>query len=233
MLLRSRQFARCATAIGLALLIAVPATAMFVRQTIHFLASFDVSGSPGGSLQAEVGQISVIAPPTEFIVVPGAGSGGELKIHDLGTQVQATLLGTFKTVFKGSKLDVSWSMRASQTDSPCTVRLVDDSDSGMIDASFGGNGTIVVGGQEIMPYVAGTTYHFALMMAEPIIGPSTWAVLVTAEGPGVPVGTAVGLLPSAGALTVKAFQLIRPAGASAGQFFVDDLKAVSSNFSVK
>ncbi|HYN63673.1 MAG TPA: hypothetical protein VES36_03635, partial [Candidatus Limnocylindrales bacterium] len=203
------------------------------RQTIHFLASFDLSGSPGGSLQAEVGQISVIAPPTEFIVVPADGGGGQLKIHDSGTQVQATLLGTFKTVFKGSKLDTSWSMRASQADSPFVVRLVDDSDSGMIDASFGGNGTIVVGGQEMMPYVAGTTYHFALMVAEPIIGPATWAVLVTAEGPGAPVGTALGLLPSTGPLTVKSVHLIRPAGASSGQFFVDDLKAVSSNFSVK
>jgi hypothetical protein len=58
-------------------------------------------------------------------------------------------------------------------------------------------------------------------------------VLVTAEGSAAPAGMAVGLLPQTGPLTVKSVQLIRPAGASAGQYFVDDLKAVSSNFSVK
>lgn len=233
MLLRSRQFARRAAALGLALLIAVPATAMFVRTTTYFAAVFDVSSAADGGLQAEIGQISVIGPPTEFVVVPADGGGGELKIHDNGTPVQATLIGTFKTLFTGQQLDSSWTMRASQTNSPFEIRLVDDSDSGMIDASFGGDGTIVVGGQHVMPYVAGTTYEFELALVDPLIGPATWTVLVSAVGGGSTAGTATGLLPDFGPLTVSAVKLIRPAGASAGQFFVDDLKAVSSSFSVK
>lgn len=228
MLLRSRHFIRRSVAFGLALLLAGPATAMFMRWTVHFAASFDVTSAPGGGLQADVGQISVMAPPTEFIVVPADGGGGELMIVDDGTTAQATLTGTFKTVFGGQQLDASWSMRASQIASPLDIRFVDDSDSGMIDAGFGGDGTIVVGGQHVMPYVPGTSYDCELSLSDPLVGPATWSVLVTADDGSGAVGMASGPLPSAMPLTVKAVKLIRPAGASAGQFIVDDLKAVSS-----
>ena len=229
----SRHRARLLAAIVLALLVAVPATAMFVRLTVHFAASFDTTSAPGGGLQADVGQISVVAPPTEFVVVPTSGGGGELKIHDLGTTTQATLLGTFKTQFKGQQLDATWSMVASQADSQFDVRFVDDSDSGMIDVSFGGDGTIVVGGQSLMPYAPGATYEVELTLYTPLFGTATWSVLVT-EAEGTASATASGVLPSGTPpLAVKSVMLVRPAGAPAGEFFVDDLKAVSSTPSFK
>jgi len=229
----SRHRARLLAAIVLALLVAVPATAMFVRLTVHFAASFDTTSAPGGGLQADVGQISVIAPPTEFVVVPTSGGGGELKIHDGGTTSEATLLGTFKTQFKGQQLDATWSMGASQTNSPFDVRFVDDSDSGMIDVSFGGNGTIVVGGESLMPYAPDTTYEVELTLYTPLFGTATWSVLVTSAD-GTASATASGLLP---AITqpfgIKSVMLVRPAGAPAGEFFVDDFKVVSSTPSFK
>ena len=228
MLHRSRFVVRHAAALGLALLIAVPATALFVRFTVHFAAGFDVASSPGSGLQADVGQISVMAPATEFIVVPGDNGGGQLKITDGGTTVQATLLGAFKTPFNGQELNASWVMGASQNNSPFTVRFVDDSDSGMIDAGFGGDGTIVVGGQHVMPYEPGKHYSVALSLTHPLFGPSSWAVVITSLDAGT-VGAATGLLPVTGQVCVNAVKLVRPAGASAGQFFVDDVKAVSTS----
>lgn len=229
MLPRSRQFTRLAAALIIALLFAVPATALFVRMTVHFAASFDVPSSPNSGLVADVGQISVVAPATEFIVVPGQDGGGELKVSDGGTVTQATLNGTFKTPFTGHDLTTTWVMGASQTNSPFTVRFVDDSDSGMIDSSFGGDGMIVVGGQQVMPYQPDTPYSVALSLTDPVFGPSLWSVMVTSLDGSAQVGLATGVLPNAGQLKVTAVKLVRPSGASAGQFFVDDLKAVSSS----
>ena len=229
----SRHRARLLAAIVLALLVAVPATAMFMRVTVHFAASFDTTSAPGGVLQADVGQISVVAPPTEFVVVPTSGGGGELKIHDLGTTAEATLHGTFKTQFKGQQLDATWSMAASQTHSPFEVRFVDDSDSGMIDVCFDGNGAIVVAGQPLLPYASGASYDVAVTLYTPLFGTATWSVLVTA-GDGTASATASGTLPSGTApLAVKSVMLVRPANAPAGEFFLDDLKAVSSTPSFK
>ena len=220
-------------ALALALLVAVPATAMFVRTTVHFAASFDVSSAPGGSVQADVGQIVLLAPPTEFIVVPTSGGGGELKIDDSGTLAQATLLGTFKTPFKGQQLDATWTMRAGQENSQLDVRFVDDSDSGMIDCGFGGDGTIVIGGQHLMSYVAGVDYDVELTINAPMVGPVTWTALVTALDGSQAVGVGAGVLPYTGPVTIKAVLLVRPAGALAGDFWLDDLKAVSSSPSFK
>jgi hypothetical protein len=221
-------------ALALALLVAVPATAMFVRTTVHFAASFDVSSAPGGgSVQADVGQIVLLAPPTEFNVTPTSGGGGELNIHDSGTLSQATLVGTFKTNFKGQQLDATWTMRSGQTTSQFDVRFVDDSDSGMIDCGFGGDGTIVVGGQHLMPYVAGVDYDFALTINSPMVGPVTWTVLVTALDGSQATAAGLGVLPYTSPVTIKAVMLVRPAGAPAGDFWVDELKAVSSSPSFK
>jgi hypothetical protein len=228
----SRHRAALLAAIAVILVLGVPATAMFVRLMVHFAASFDVTGAPGGGLQADVGQISVVAPPTEFVVVPTTGGGGELKIHDGGTTVEATLVGTFKTLFKGQQLDATWSMGASQADSPFDVRFVDDSDSGMIDVGFGGNGSIVVGGQPVMPYTPGTDYEVELTLYTPLFGSATWSVLVTEAG-GTISATATGSLPSATQYGIKSVHLVRPAGAPAGDFVVDDLKVVSSTPSFK
>ena len=214
-------------ALALAVLVAVPATAMVFRQTLHFAASFDASSAPGGGVQADVGQILVVAPPTEFVVIATNGGGGELKVHDAGTTTQATLLGTFKTKFKGSQLDATWSMRSSQTNSPFEVRFVDDSDSGMIDCGFDGNGMIVVGGEALMPYVAGVDYDVQITITTPLMGPVTWAAVVTALDATEAVAVGAGVLPYTGQTTIKAVMLVRPAGAVAGDFFVDDLQAVS------
>ena len=65
-----------------------------------------------------------------------------------------------------------------------------------------------------------------------MVGPATWAVSVTPVGGGA-VGTAAGLLPYTGPITVDAVVLVRPAGAGAGHFVVDDLKAVSIKLNVK
>ena len=229
--LRSR--AARLVALVLVLFVAVPATALFVRTTVHFLASFDVSSSPGGPLQADVGQIVVIAPPTEFVVNPTDGGGGELSVHDLGTSVQATLLGSFKTPFKGQQLEASWTLRGAQTNSPLDVRFADDSDSGMIDCGFGGDGTIVVGGQHLMPYVAGTDYDFELTIMTPMVGPVTWSVLVTALDGSLATAVGTGVLPYTSPVTIKSVLVVRPAGAVAGDFYLDDLKAVSSSPSFK
>jgi hypothetical protein len=226
-----RPRVRLLAALLLAAAVAVPATAMFVRITVHFAASFDVSGSPGGGLQAEVGQISVEAPPSEFVVVPTAGGGGELKVDDSGSLVEATLVGTFKTQFKGQQLEATWSMGASQTNSPLDVRFTDDSDSGMIDLGFGGNGSILVGGQPLMPYQPDTDYECEVTVNDPLVGPPTWSVIVTSAD-GTASATATGTLPDE-PVVVKAVMIVRPAGAPAGQFSVDDLKAVSSSPSFK
>jgi hypothetical protein len=229
----SRNRALRLAALALALLVTVPAAAMFVRTTVHYAASFDVSSAPGGSIQADVGQIVVIAPPTEFVVNPTDGGGGELKIHDSGTTVQAALVGTFKTNFKGPQFDATWSMRSGQTNSPCDVRFVDDSDSGMIDCGFGGDGWIVAGGQHLMPYVAGTDYDFELSIIAPMVGPVTWTAVVTALDGSQAAAVGVGVLPYTSPVTIKAVMVVRPAGAVAGDFYVDDLKAVSSTPSFK
>lgn len=228
----SRNRARLLAAIVLTLLVGVPATAMVVRLNVHFLASFDVTSAPGGGLQAEVGQISVVAPPTEFVVVPTSGGGGELKIHDGGTTAVATLVGTFKTLFKGQQLDATWSMGASQANSQFDVRFVDDSDSGMIDVGFGGNGSIVVGGQPLMPYTPDADYEVELTLYTPLFGAATWSVAVTEVG-GTAAATATGNLPSGTQYGIKSVHLVRPAGAPAGDFVVDDLKVVSSTPSFK
>ena len=227
----SRIRARLLAAAACALLLAVPATAMYVRLTVHFAASFDVTGAPGGSLQADVGQITVVAPPTEFVVVPTSG-GGLLKVFDSGTVMPATLVGTFKTQFKGQQLDATWSMGASQANSQFDVRFVDDSDSGMIDVGFGGNGTIVVDGESIMPYTPGTDYEVELSMYTPLFGQATWSVHVTSAD-GLASATATGVLPVSQPVGVKTLVLERPAGALAGEFHIDDIKVVSSTPSFK
>lgn len=225
---RSRTVARRVLVLAAALLLAVPAAATFVRKTIHFAASFDIGSAPGGGLQAEVGQITIAAPPTEFVVVPATGGGGLLGVQDGGTTAQATLVGTFKTVYKGQKLDTSWSMSASQTDSAFLVRLCDDSDAGMIDVGFGDDGMIVVDGLPLAPYMAGTGYDFDVRLHQPFIGPAGWDVVISESDGGGPIVSVTGPLPISGQLTVKTVSLIRPSGQGLGQFFVDDLEAVSS-----
>jgi len=214
------------------LLLAVPAAAAIFRVTVHFAASFNLSGAPGTGVLADVGQITVLAPPTEFLVVPADGGGGVLKIHDFGTSVQNSLIGSFKTNFVGQSLEISWSMSASQDLTPFIVRAVDDSDAGMIDAGFGGNGMIVVGGQDVAPYEPGTTYDCVLSLFVPLKGPASWSVLVKAEDGSAADVTASGPLAYSYPLMVKSIHLVRPAGVPGGQFFLDDLKAVSSTASV-
>jgi hypothetical protein len=235
MLARTRRFARLVPAACLALLLAVPAVAMYVRNTVHFAASFDVPGAPGGGLQADVGQIAIWAPPTEFVVVPDDKGGGQLSIHDAGTTAPATLVGTFKTNFNGSKLDASCTVRPAQNHTPLRLRFMDETDSGMIDATFGGDGLIQVNGVTVMPYEPGVNYHLQLVVTDPLVGPTTWALLVTALEPGGAVGAAAGPVAGApsGQLVLKSVQIVRPAGAPAGQFLVDDLKAVSTSFTFK
>jgi hypothetical protein len=214
----------------IAALLAAPVAAWFVRPTIFFSASFDISGAPGSSLpQAEVGQFEVPTPPEVFQVVTSPTQGGELKISDQGTLVEELLAGQFKKQFVGQELFFGLEIKALQTTTDLVVNLLDDSDSGMIDVSFGGDGMIRIGGKPVAPYVAGTVYDIGMNLHDPIAGAEFWTATVTTSAGSL--WTQSGPLLLTGPLTVRSVEIVRPAGSSAGEFRVDDMIALSYKLS--
>jgi hypothetical protein len=160
-----------------------------------------------------------------FTVVPSADEGGELKISDQGTAVDEVLRGSLKKQFVGQELRLQYEIRASQSTTGLHVRLLDDSDSGMIDCGFGGDGWIRIGGKDIAPYEAGSSYAVTLDLLDPLAGPEYWVATVKKSDGTVWLSS--GPLSLDKQLTVRSVEIRRPAGSSTGEFRIDDLRVLS------
>jgi hypothetical protein len=201
---------------------AFPAAAYLQRVTILFQASFDVSSSPGsGALPAEVGQFGVVSEPAEFSLATGS-EGGELKIDDSGTAGAAILDAHFKKPFKGEELTLEWTVEAMQTDAKLIVSAQDAGDTGLIDCTTDGDGTVDVDGQDTgYTYEADKSYRMSLTLKSPLAGTGTWTLTIQTEGK--PTFQATGPFVVQGDFTAKALRIARPANDVPGEFLIDDI----------
>ncbi|MHC5209083.1 MAG: hypothetical protein ACYTG2_00010 [Planctomycetota bacterium] len=218
--IRSRVRRVTLASLLVATLLTVPVAAWFVRPTVYFSASFDLSGSPGNPLPlADVGLFSQATPADGFVV-----EGGKLTVSDQGSPTEAVLTGEFKKQFVGQELRLEFELRPSQSTTALSVRMVDDSDTGMIDVTFGGDGWIRVGGQPVTPYDPGSTYDVAVDLNDPLAGVEYWVATITSDGS---VWQDSGPLQLSKQMTVRSVEVVRPAGSTAGEFRLDDLQALS------
>jgi len=227
---RSRHALVAAIAV---LFLALPAAALWMRLTVHFLATFNQTGSPGGQppLAADSGAISTIGPG--FSVTPVAGGGGALLVEGSGLPIDSQLTATFDTVFKGgNELVLTWKITPGQGSgsSSCTVGAVEENDSEIIDVTWGGGGFVDVGGQTLAAYSEGVEYDCKLTLKDVMIGLDTWTLAI--DGSDGSEFTASGPLLLAKALVVEAIKITLPAG-SAGSFVFDDIQAASSSMTFK
>ena len=217
--------------IALALLcLVLPAVALAGRVTVHFLATFDLPGAPGEPppLAADSGVISVSG--MGFTVVPAVGGGGSLMAQGSGLPMDIELHGAFSKDFKGSELVVSWTIKPNQTTEALTLRCAEDNDGEIIDSTWGGDGSVSVGGIACGNYDEGQLTACTLTLRDNSIGPDLWIFTMTKAG-GVPV-TTTGPLTLAKPLAVCAVDVILPAG-SKGSFVLDDIQATSTDYKSK
>ena len=105
------------------------------------------------------------------------------------------------------------------------MRLVDDSDTGMIDAVFGGDGQVRVGGKTVMPYEPETNYNVTIDLYDPLSGAEYWvATFTTGDGS---VWQDSGPLLLSNPLTIDLVEIVRPAGSADGEFHIDNVRALS------
>jgi hypothetical protein len=203
-----------------------PVVAWCARPSIYFLATFDMPAAPGNPLpQAEIGQFTQVTPPGGFEVVASPTEGGELRVSDQGTVTEVVLRGLLKKKFVGQDLRFECRVRPVQSTTGLQLRLLDDSDSGMIDATFGGDGWIRIGGKQVAPYESGATYNVAIDLTDPIAGPEFWAVSITKHDGSIWLDS--GPLTLTKQLTVRSIEIVRPAASAAGEFRVDDMQVLS------
>jgi hypothetical protein len=226
-MLPSSRRAQAALAV---LCLVLPAVALGGRITTHFLATFDLPGAPGEPppLAADSGVISVSG--MGFSVVPAVGGGGALLAQGTGLPMDVKLHGLFSKDFKGAELVVSWTITPNQTTSDLTLRCAEDNDGEIIDANWGGDGVVLIDGVPVGNYDEGQTSACTLTLRDNSIGPDLWIFTMTKAG-GVPL-TSSGPLTLAKPLSVCAIDVILPAG-SMGSFVLDDLQAISTDYTSK
>jgi len=227
-MIRQRHFSRGRIAVLLSLLCllcgAAQAAEYLQRLTVLFYASFDIVIPPSTTISAEVGQFNPSMPPSSFTVVPG-GNGNQLLISDGGTQTETTLHGQFKKAFDGTVLIATYRFQALQYDSGLVVQLEDSSDQGILDCGWDGGNIKVNGALTGIHYDHNTVYDVTTRLVKAPAGAMTWTLEVRENG--VLTGIATGLLTLPGPFTIKCIDLIRPAGESAGTFYVDEMKVTS------
>lgn len=210
------------------LCVAVPATAIAVRVTVYFAASFNSAGAPGSGITVEVGSMDQTGPAGVFSVVPGPG-GGQLRIADSGLGTDAVVQADLKQLFKGSEVTIHYKLTCSQTNASLTMRAEDDADSGLIDVGFGDDGEIRVDGNGTgETYQQNVTYSIQLRLRKPFMGSSGWRLLLKSDTGEVVV--LQGAMTSNAPIRLENVQIIRAAGSTPGEFFLDDLRVTSTNF---
>ncbi len=223
-MIRPRFFPGRSAALLLAVLcLAGPVTALVQRLTVHFFATFDMPSAPSNSISAEIGQFNPATPAPTFSVTQ-VGGQSKLKVSDAGTAADVDLKGIFLTTFTGLHLSVTHTIQPMQLDSSIIFQLEDSSDQGILDCTWGGGG-VSVNGAAPLPFQAGVVYDVTMRIdSSPVTG-TTWTLEIR-DG-GLLKGLSSGLLTPSQALSIKALDIIRPAGQPGGTFFVDQIKVVS------
>ena len=224
--LRSRAFLAM---IAVALL-ALPAAAVWMRVTTYFFADFDQKAGQGQQsppLAAEQGSISTTGPAS-FVVTPQATGGGALLVTSAGqTGADSTLTATFDKPFSGSELQIAFVVTPNVQAGSMGLYAVEDTDGEVIDASWGGNGLIVINGSVVSGYDAGSTYICNLTLRDSMSGPDFWVLTMTKAG--FAPQTFTGPLSLTQPLAVNALKIFVPAS-SVGSMVFDDLQALSAGF---
>jgi len=212
------------TTLLVVLCVAVPATALVARLTVFFSASFNGESAPGPGISAEIGSVDASGPPGVFTVV-----GGKLRIADGGLATDASLRAKLDKPFKGTQVTISFELNLSQTSSGLTMRAEDDADSGLIDVGFDGTGGITVDGEDTgESYESGVPYDCELRLRDAMFGHSTWYLTLRRQGGAVI--SIQGTMKSDAALRMEDLQIIRAAGSTPGEFFLDGLRVTSNSY---
>lgn len=214
-------------------LLALPTAAAWNRITTYFFADFDQKAGPGQQvppLMAEQGTIATTGPAS-FAVVPVSTGGGALQVTSSGQAgADSTLTATFDKPFNGAELQIGFVVTPGISCGSVCVRAMEDTDGEVIDASWGGDGGVYVGGIPVGTWETGSSTACNLTLRDNMAGPDTWVMVMTK--PGLPPVTTTGVLVLTKPLTVKALQILVPASA-AGTMQFDDLQALSSESGTK
>ncbi len=212
------------------LFLALPAAAVWMRVTVHFLATFDLSGSPGGSppLAADAGAIIVSGPG--FSVVPGSGGGSSLLAQGTASPLDTTLTALFDSVNKSGELTLTWNVTPGQGSASASLCVMEENDSEIIDVTWDDGGWVSVGGLTADVYQEGVEYDCKLVLKDALLGLDTWTFTMTpANGPTI---TKTGLLLLVKPMAIDSVLIVLPAG-STGSFVFDDIQATSNSSTYK
>ncbi len=206
----------------------IPVTGLMLRPTVLFLANFDADGD-GGTLgatpMAQVGEFDDLSANDAFVVEVDPQGGGRLIATNTGSL--AVLRGLVDTTeAQSTRISASIFIEPRRSVGHFYMRVSDEGDTPLIDVEFTPSGDIVVAGNIVMPYVPKVGYDIAVVLNDPIIGPTSASVSINGDD-----GTSASLSSIVIGwveLSVGSVDLVLPPSEVLGDFVVDDLLVLSS-----